>query len=400
MKKTSIWYYMDSVFFVILVMMLSWTAFNELLPKRPILLLVYAYFIFKIVIELLLMKNKMVVSISSLIVIIFCFISLFWSEIPTMTFIYAFYLLIESLIMMYMANEYKLKHVFKLTFIAGIIIALLSYAVAILMPSLGIDYGKHYGAWKGIFTHKNNLASVMVFYIIIGLYLMSIVERFKIKLCIIIGCLLQVLLIVLSQSTTGAILLILTFLLSFVILLFKAIKNYYLKVAVSSYLTLFIIGSVITFFYYLPTLFGYFGKDTTFTGRDLIWEAGLSLIHQKWLIGYGYMGTIGGTTFRSNFLSYINFEVGTLHSGYLESLAYIGYFGCFLIGVSLILFIVRSIRQLDTNRTFTFIPITFLLFSFILNTQESAFIGSEFGLIWGFFVYLQTVFILKKTSEI
>ncbi|WP_206538868.1 O-antigen ligase family protein [Metabacillus indicus] len=381
-------------------MMLSWTAFNEWLPKRAILLIVYIYFIIKIALYIFLKKSDMVVSITSLIIVILCFISFFWSELPNMTLTSSLYLLVESLIMMYMANEYKLKHILKLFFTAGYLIAIFSFAAAILAPSLGIDNLKHIGAWEGIFTHKNNLAGVMVFYILIGSFLISIVQKSKWKMFIIFISLFQVILIVLSQSTTSFLLLILTYLLLLVILIFKLIKNYYLKMALSVYLALFVLSSAMASLYYLPILFGYFGKDTSFTGRDLIWEAGLSLIDQRWLTGYGYMGTLGDSSFRSKLLSYINFEVGTLHSGYLESLAYIGYLGCFLIVIGLIVFIIRSIRQLNSNKIITFLPITFLLYSFVINTQESAFIGSEFGLIWGFYVLLHTILILKKTNEV
>ncbi|MCM3597508.1 O-antigen ligase family protein [Metabacillus idriensis] len=391
--------YFDYLFFLLFLLMASWSAFNEWLPKRIILNFVYFYFLARIILNYF--QKKIYVSYNSFLVVIICFISIFWSEFPIISLKFSVYLFFETLIMIYMANTYHYREVLKIFFISGLIITILSYVVAVFLPELGIDQLKHIGSWEGVFTHKNNLAETLSFYIIIGLFILIKEEKVKCKIFYYAIFISQVLLIILSKSTTGLILLAVTILLTVFLILFNQIRNIYLKASMTVFSIGLLMSLLTILIIYISEFLNIFGKDTTFTGRNIIWEAGLKLISFNWFEGYGYRTTIiEGSYFYNYFISYINFNVWTLHNGYLETISYIGIMGVITIVYGLSIYLFRSIRLFTYNNSkdiTNFLPISFLIYMLILNTQESAFIGSEFSLIWCFYVYIHVYLKTKGT---
>jgi len=400
-KKEKVTIYSDSIFFILFSMLLSWTAYNEWLPKHSLISVVQYYFVLRLFFLLIINKKNISISLSSLLVVIFCALSAFWSSYSQLTMSFSINLLIQSLTMMYIAKTFDIKKVIKLLFITGLIICFSSYVVSIFFPSKGIDHGIHVGAWEGVFTQKNNLAEVMAFYFIISLYYSLLVKRFVLKLGIILVGIAEVGLIILSQSSTGLIVLFGTLLPTLIIVLFKRIKSIFLKVSILLYLILISMCVSWILVANLEKLVGLFGKDLTFTGRGVIWEAGENLIKKKWILGYGYRNvSIEGSYFLNYLQSYIGFDIYSLHNGYLETLAYIGVVGSIFVVMSLVIYIVRTYKKLQYGKPLSFLLITFLLYTLIINTQESAFVGSEFALVWCFYVYLQTyLIILNKESK-
>ncbi|MGG2024825.1 O-antigen ligase family protein [Gottfriedia sp. S16(2024)] len=398
MYKRKPLFYLDSLFLIVYFMMLSWTAFNEWLPKREIITYLQFYFLIKFFIYVFIKKERVVFSYSSSIISLFCVLSIFWSNSLSDSKYYVNQLVIQTLLFIYFANEYDIRRLLQLIFYSGSIMAILSLIVSKVFPTYGIDQLIHYGAWEGIFTQKNNLAEVMLFYLIFNYYYLCYKDIKKGKLhvfIIILMIFLQVLLIFLSQSTTALFLLTVFILFVLSTYAFSKIKNKLLRISILSFLTPFLLYVILAFITNVKWILGLFGKDLTFTGRDVIWEASFKLMENKWLLGYGYRAIGDGTYFHSNLTNYINFEIYSLHDGFLETLVYIGIIGFSIVLFGLSLFLVKSFRSINGSQ-FSFLSLGFLCYLLILNLQESAFIGSEFALVWGIFVYLQTSIKLNK----
>lgn len=399
MKKEKLIIYMDYIFFILFSMLLSWTAYNEWLPKKPMILIVQMYFSVRMFFFFVGNKKKLFISLSTLIAIAFCMFSVFWSSHPQVTISFSLNILIQSLIMMYMANKFEFKKVIKLLFISGAIICFSSYFVSILLPGKGVDQQFHVGAWQGVFTQKNNLAGVMAFYFIISFYYLLLVKKISVRAGIVLVGIAQFGLIILSKSSTGLIVLSVSFLLTLVIVLFKGIKSIILRISVLLYTALILALGISLLVVNLEMILSLFGKDLTFTGRDIIWEAGKNLIKEQWILGYGYRSTSVENSYFLNYLqSYIGFEIYSLHNGYLDVLAYIGVVGLTIVIIGFVIYIVRTSKNLYYKKPLSFLFVTFLLYILIINVQESAFIGSEFALVWCFYVYLQTHLVMLDNA--
>ncbi len=400
MNNGRVWRFLDSIFFIILVMMLSWTAYKEWLPKDTILWFVYIYFAFRILLTFLIEKKVFKFNFTIFIIIFLCFLSMFWSIAPSYTLKNSIILLIQTLIMIYMANLYKIKDILILISCSGTIITVSSFIVAILYPDMGLNMDKYYGAWEGIFTHKNNIAEVMALYILFEVFLIKVLEGKIKKSLIFFIILLQIILILLSQSTTGLFLLVFSLVFSQILIYLSSIKQTYLKASITSFFFLMFIFVSGILLIYSSKILGLFGKDLTFTGRDVIWDAANYLIGLKLIGGYGFKSTfIEGSFFYNYILSYLDFNItiGTLHNGFLELISYIGVLGMVFFLLALILYIVRSFMYMKLSSSkLKVLPLTFILYVLILNTQESALLGSEFALIWCIFVYFQTIFLLER----
>lgn len=390
MNKKKIINTSDYVLFVSLLVLASWSAFNSWLPKDTFFSIIYSYFIIRIGTEYIVKKKiKVLFNLNIMLIVLFCFLSILWSDYSWISLKQSISLLMQTFAVMFIVSKYEMKKFILLLVIAAIIITISSYYVAIFMPSEGINQYKFYGAWQGVFEHKNNLASVMVVYLIMELYFLSLGKKMLMRMLIIILAISQIILIVLSQSTTGIILLICTVLLFVILKIYSTMENPYLKISYSVLILIYIIIGLVLLFLNLSYVFNLFGKDITFTGRNVIWNAGINLINEKWLVGYGYRSTmIDNSYFFNSFVSQIGFKVGSLHNGYLETLSYIGYVGSILIILSIGLYFIRSMKWFLLNDNFSYLSLIFLVYLLVLNFQESAFLGSQFSLMWMIYVYI------------
>lgn len=394
-KKNNLDYLFTIAFFVLI----TGTAFVEFLPRNEILNIIYIYFSWKIIHNIL-EKRQLTFSKLSIFIVIFCLVSSIWSLNSISTIKESIKLFIITMIAVYLTNKYNIKVLFRLIFISGFIITISSFMVILILPERGIDQISHIGAWMGVFNHKNSLGNSIAFYFLISMFLLSFTKK-KISRLIILGvCVLQLILIFYSQSTTSLVLVIIEISLFVVFLIYRFIKNRYLKAIYSvNIFGLTIIGALIIIIN-LVSILNLFGKDLTLTGRNVIYRAAIDLISERWLLGYGYRALIDSDNlYYELFLSKIGFTVGSLHNGFLEATANIGVFGIVFIIIALFNYFYKALK-VPKREILNFYPLVFFVYLIVLNFTESAFIGSANSLIWVFFVLTQVYLAKLQTKQL
>ncbi|WP_375387402.1 O-antigen ligase family protein [uncultured Amnibacterium sp.] len=88
-------------------------------------------------------------------------------------------------------------------------------------------------------------------------------------------------------------------------------------------------------------------RDSTLTGRVVIWQAAQDLIQQRPFIGFGRgvpwdAGSVVGDFMSSS----VGFAVSSAHSGYLQTLLETGWVGAALLGLVVLVLLVLSVRNL------------------------------------------------------
>lgn len=225
---------------------------------------------------------------------------------------------------------------------------------------------------KGVFYQKNLLGHVSVFSIYVACFYWFSNKHhhhiLSLLLLISAGWLLFI-----STSTTSYLLVLIAFL---AILASLVINRY--KIGLSLVITLFIFTTLALVLNW-SEFFSLLGKNTTFTGRTMIWAEYWQLIESNLWLGHGY-GAYPENT--NNLL-----KVGP-HSGYVELLYYIGAIGA-VIFLSIVALSIRywylsiKYKELSIEASFLF---GFIVMFLALNVTETYTLNRS-GLFWPFFVY-------------
>jgi exopolysaccharide production protein ExoQ len=208
------------------------------------------------------------------------------SQQPTRTISSAALLMGGVLLVYYIMSRYTLDQVLELLLILGTVTMVASIGFALALPQYGLDLkGGHETAWKGIFSAKNYLGNVALFFLT-GAVSYRARNSFlrSIRLSQICLCLAA---IAFSRAAT-AYMLTAVYVVYFVIMatLHRFRKTDYLVVGV---LLLAAVSTAAVMIVVWPELMvSLLGKDLTLTGRTEIWTAVMDSIAKRPLLGYGY----------------------------------------------------------------------------------------------------------------
>ncbi|MEI8705630.1 O-antigen ligase family protein [Pseudoalteromonas sp. B62] len=238
---------------------------------------------------------------------------------------------------------------------------------------------EHLGRFKGSFSHKNALASILMcqfFLYTLHFYLVKETQRNKIlKVEFIVSTILLLFFVFLSESIT-----VLICLLLFIAIIPLPLKVFNRKVVFTLCLVLPFIVFVLSssFSYYIDI----FGRDLTFTGRIVIWPLVIDAVNEKLLLGHGYMWFWnGGDIHNYTSLDWI-IEFGNAHNFFLEVALSYGVFG-------LIALLIILITKFESDNFYNKFYITFLVIFITYGFFESAFFYvNNFQLFLLFFVFL------------
>ncbi len=208
------------------------------------------------------------------------------SQLPTRTISSGALLLGGVLLLYYIMSRYQLDQVLELLLILGTATIVASIVFAVALPQYGLDrMGGHSSAWKGIFSAKNYLGNLALFFLTATVSYRARTPFLRAtRVCQIVFCLTA---IAFSHAAT-AYMLTAVYIVSFVAL--KALHNLRKKdYFVVCFLLLVAFFSVTIVILVWPDfLFTLLGKDLTLTGRTGIWSAVLDSIAKRPLLGYGY----------------------------------------------------------------------------------------------------------------
>ena len=90
------------------------------------------------------------------------FLSLSWSVSPGATLYRALVLLFSSLLGAYIGLRYNIRELLKILSWFGVVVVVFCFALALRFPGFGTAEGSPYfGAWNGIFWHRNHMGSIL-----------------------------------------------------------------------------------------------------------------------------------------------------------------------------------------------------------------------------------------------
>lgn len=329
--------------------------------------------------------------------------SVFWSVAPDITQRRSILLLGTTLFGIYLAMRYTLREQLQLlAWVCGIVIVL-SFLLAIALPSYGLmtfqEGGAHAGAWRGILPHKNILGRFMNLSAIIFLLLAisnSIFHR-KYRWVLWAGFVLSVVLIILTTSKTA---LVVFLTLTIILPLYRALRGDYTQLVPSMIALVLVGGSAATLLLdNLPVIAGALGKDLTLTGRTDIWAVMLELISERPLFGYGFNAFWQG--WDHEITAYIwrtlEWECPYGHNGFMDLLAELGISGLTVFFLSYVTACIRAIMWLRMTKTVEgLLPLMYLTFLFMYNITESSLLITN-STTW--ILYVSVIFSMALESE-
>ena len=330
--------------------------------------------------------------------------SALWSDTPAATLGSSNNILRVTLFGIYFSARFSLKEQLRLLAWALGIGALLSLIVAIVLPSYGVmgagsiqtqQGTAHTGAWQGIYGHKNVLGRYMSLGALVFLLLAKSSRKYRwlawAGLCLCVSLLL------LSTSKTALIVLLA---ITALMPLFRTLQwNYTL--AVPFFITVILVAaSVATFLLEnAEAILGTFGRDTTLTGRTLLWATVLYKIWQRPWLGYGYGGFwLGWEGESADVWRIVRWEVPHAHNGFLDLWLNVGLLGLAVFVLSFISAFFRSIallRQSKNKDILCFWPLAYLTFLLLVNLTESSLM--RMSIIW--MLYVSVTFTIHNKSN-
>ncbi|HXU17626.1 MAG TPA: O-antigen ligase family protein [Terriglobales bacterium] len=262
-------------------------------------------------------------------------LSTVWSQSPHVTLVSAVYLAGNYLFAAYLSTRFSAEEQADLFSVFGWVAILLSFALAMGFPDIGIDRREGLGAWQGMFVQKNSAAVCIVFLISAQLAqkkkaLFGSIGR-AVLLCLSVG------LLILTQSRTG-------WIIFGVYLSFLALVRAGQRLGRSERLLFGTLASaaaiaVCTFAYlYAPLVLSFIGKDGTITGRIPLWKAVSGTIARQLLTGYGYQafweGMHGGS---ADIQLAVGWAASHAQNGFLDTLLGLGVLGFGLLILTMLL---------------------------------------------------------------
>jgi O-antigen ligase len=266
--------------------------------------------------------------------------SCLWSQLPRISLLASLYFAINILFAFYLYQRFNHRQVLQLLLTIGWICLVSSIILSLFFPKYGISQVPTPGAWRGIYEHKNGCAEMTIFLLAAAFFaplggLLSRVFR-------IAYILLSVILIVMSKSMTGW--LLLAFLLAYALFM-RVFQRFRKKDGVVLVLVLVVVGMVplaIIGISYFKEIMYLVGKDPTLTGRTTIWRAVVVAAMKRPLLGYGYKAFWTGLQGESsNVLLANGWSFDQAHNGYLEV-----WLGVGALGVGVVLYsLIKALRN-------------------------------------------------------
>lgn len=262
-----------------------------------------------------------------------------------------------------------------------------SLVVAVWVPQWGLmDLYPYEGAWQGVFVHKNALGRWS------GLALLG-------SLSLLVGCrggwrllglglsALSATTLVGSQSIAALVATIPAASIVAIGAVWRTLRGVRVILVVEAFI-LAIAGGVLVIVFG-DAILAYFNRDTTLTGRTVLWGSLVPLLEQRWLFGYGYGAFWSGQMEASTVVwSRLGWMAPHAHNFYLDSVLDFGVIGLLVWAGLLVLLATRGVRLLDSesNLPVGLFGLTFAMFALIYSLAESTLLRwNTFGtalLIW------------------
>lgn len=225
-----------------------------------------------------------------------------------------------------------------------------SIGFVLLKPGLGTD---QQGAWIGVFQHKNQLGAVAAVCILTSTCLfLSGWRPLVAALCIGVGA------FVLAMSHSGTALIAVTLVMCLVVLAFglrqgRGVLSFGmgLLALAASFVVFFIAVNQINVF---DLVLEGMGKDSTLSGRTILWDIGLHAFSERPVLGHGYNGFWVGDPSTVSYLQWmVQQPLWFFHNNFIEMAVAFGIMGPVLLLCGIVYAIAITTRNFLRDRRYS-----------------------------------------------
>ncbi|RZM79587.1 O-antigen ligase family protein [Leptolyngbya iicbica] len=319
-------------------------------------------------------KDRLLAIISSnyfyWVFLMFIGLSTIWSEKPDETVKATIGMGGTVLFGSYIVCRYSIKEQFNLlvTFFSIVLVSSLFF---MLIPGYGIDFAKHAGAFRGIYSHKNIFGPIMS----MGTFTFLIYS--KTNFCVnkklaYLGFAASFFMVVGSRSSSS---LLYTLLLIFLVHAIQVLR-------LRGQLFAWSLMALASLYFFITTwqetikvtVLNWLGKDPTLTGRTDIWDVILDKIQERLWLGYGFDGFWHGIYGESFYVrNAVRWDLPNAHNGYLDLALEIGIVGVALLMLVMWISFVKGLAILKNDFSWPQVwPLVFIFYTLMINMSESS----------------------------
>jgi O-antigen ligase len=310
-------------------------------------------------------------------------LSIMWSVDPGLTFRRAVACTLTTVFCIYLAVRLSPEELLKRLMFTLLLGGVASILYSVLVPQFGMDLdGAYFGAFKGVYGHKNELGRVSVIALIVSYFVRPSNQNERLYRFLTITIFLF--LLVMSQSATNWI--IMMGLAGFVPML-GLLRSKRLALSLSALLVLSLgIATIFLVASNAEALLAAVGRDETFTGRETLWRGIITVVSENYPIlgaGYGaFFSNLGGVR-ELGLLVLWSSAVEHAHNGYLNVWADLGIVGLLILVLFLVTTSAHMLRRaIDEPHRPVWSALCALMFFFLINNISSSVAFKHSDLAW------------------
>ncbi len=320
------------------------------------------------------------------ILLVWVWLSVFWSVMPDIAFRRALSLTTFTLLACYLTLRHDPEWVFKT--MSWMMIVLLAVSVLFIVLLQGLSQMPDGRGLRGIFTHKNGMGEFLILTLII---LPPAIQQRLIPKPLGWTCVaLAIGLLILVNSATAT-LAALT-----VLLLYVVLAHFAYSVRIGLILSAFFLSLsclvVVLIMINLDTIFALTGRDATLTGRTELWHYVITMIEKRWLLGYGYASFWEVLAFSKYAADSLRWDIPNAHNGYLDIILGLGVIGLFILFAFFLNGFYRIVVHFKESSYFPSAILLALLTAYLMRGLTESNFLSQNSIIW-VFVVTSTVFL-------
>ena len=314
--------------------------------------------------------------------ILLAFLSTLWSIAPLTTLFSSLELLVAAMVASYFGMRLASEKLMDALFWFGALLLILSIALVFGAPPTGTMYWPPFnGAWRGVYWHRNHLASVAALLSIVYLCRMYLAVRNRNTSGILDAILYLLTLVILyfARSATGYIVFLVLHGAGMITWVWLQLEPrlrrwHYLMVLVGCVLVAILVLSN------LDVVFGLFGRDTSMTGRTSLWSNLIGLAARRPWLGHGFGAVWTLDSFREEIRQLVGWTSQPLiaDNGLLDIYLHLGITGLVVFSCVLMVTTVRSLLFGARQKSLAgFFPLVVMVYAFFANITFSLFAETE-----------------------